>query len=66
MSALNVTLNDVNSIRDFYSEVFTASYLKSITHDSISDRDLETAAIQAQRIAEIATRVRISVTSIDT
>ena len=65
MSALDISLNSDESIRDFYSKVFVASYLKSISHDSISDKDLETAANQAQRIAEVATRLRVSVNTID-
>ncbi len=65
MSALDVRLNDAESIRDFYSEVFVASYLKSISHDSTNDRDLESAALQAQRIADIAIKVRANVNIID-
>tara|TARA_R110002096_G_scaffold140859_1_gene295503 strand:+ start:182 stop:382 length:201 start_codon:yes stop_codon:yes gene_type:complete len=60
MSTLDISLNSDESIRDFYSKVFIASYLKSISHDSINDKDLETAANQAQRIAEVATRLRAS------
>jgi hypothetical protein len=60
MSELDVRLIGTDSIRNFYSEVFVASYLKSISHDSINDRDLETVALQALRIAEVATRIRAS------
>jgi|TARA_B110000240_G_scaffold183672_1_gene217600 hypothetical protein len=66
MSELDVKLNDTKSIVDFYSEIFIASYLKSISHDSISDKDLETAALQAQRIANVATRIRANVKIVKT
>ncbi len=66
MSDLDVKLIDAKSIVDFYSEIFIASYLKSISHDSISDKDLETAALQAQRIANVATRIRANVNTVKT
>jgi len=66
MSELDVKLNDTKSIVDFYSEIFIASYLKSISHDSIRDKDLETAALQAQRIANVATRIRANVKIVKT
>ncbi len=65
MPTLDIKIHNTDSISDFYSEVFIASYLKSISHDSTSDRELETAALQAQRIAEIATRSRANVGMID-
>jgi len=65
MPELDIGLNSDDSIRDFYSKVFVASYLKSISHDSISDKDLETAANQAQRIAKVATRLRASINTIN-
>lgn len=61
MAELNVQLDGENTARDFFSEVFIRTFQKSLSHDSISERDLETAALQAQRIAEVATRVRAAV-----
>ncbi len=65
MSSYDVKLNTDDSIRDFYSDVFVASYLKSISHDSINDKDLITAANQAQRIAEVATKIRVNVNALE-
>jgi hypothetical protein len=65
MAVLDVQLIGDGAIREFYSEVFIRTFQRSFSHDSVSEKDLETAALQAKRIAEVATRVRAGVESIE-